>query len=113
MQNSKTDWKKRELASLWPKEGRDFFTGRLTLGNLDTSKLNQDSIINVIMFRNKNQNENNSRPMFSLYVQGDDPNGQNKSSVKAANPEKSKVSSSFESEDSDSEDNQDIDALFS
>ena len=37
MQNSKTDWKTRELGSFWPK--KDFFTGRIKLSNLDAAQL--------------------------------------------------------------------------
>ena len=49
------DWKNREVAALWSKG--DYYTGRLSLNNLDLNNIGPDDTIGIVMFRNKDQNE--------------------------------------------------------
>jgi hypothetical protein len=59
------DWKNREVAALWSKG--DYYTGRLSLSNIDLNNIGPDDTIGIVMFRNKDQNEEGSRPTFNIY----------------------------------------------
>lgn len=110
MQEQKTNWKSREVASLWPKG--DYFTGRLSLSNLDFSQLNPQSVLSVVMFRNKDQNEQNSRPVFNVYaVSGAKEEGNNPPNTKKQSPKP--VAKQAMDDDEDTDDAGSIDALFS
>lgn len=112
MQEQKTNWKSREVASLWPKG--DYFTGRLSLSNLDFSQLNPQSVLSVVMFRNKDQNEQNSRPVFNVYaVSGAKEESANLSNAKKQSPKPAEKRVADEDEDEDTDDAGSIDALFS
>ncbi len=98
MQNNKTDWKTRELGSFWPK--KDFFTGRIKLSNLDAAQLSGDSPINVIMFKNNEQNEAHTRPVFNMYISDGNPSQQNTQQ----NTQQSQKAAQSSSNDSSTED---------
>lgn len=97
MQNNKTDWKKRELGSFWP--NKNFFTGKIKLSNIDASQLSSDSIINVIMFKNDEQNETNTRPVFNMYISDGNPAQQNSQQSQKSSQASSSNSSTDDEED--------------
>ena len=75
MAENKTDWKSREVGSLWSKG--NYHTGKVTLRNLDLSNVSKDSNVSVVMFKNKEQNEQGTRPEYNIYlVDTDDNNSQ-------------------------------------
>jgi len=107
MQNNKTDWKKRELGSFWP--NKNFFTGKIRLSNIDPSQLTRDSIINVIMFKNDEQNEANTRPVFNLYISDGNPSQQNSGGSNEQPQEKNEAS---QNDDSSNQQDDDIMSSF-
>jgi len=73
MQKNKTDWASRELAALWDKG--NFFSGRIDRDKLQKLlSSTEDSQIPVVMFKNKDQNQTNSRPSFNIYMMEDNGN---------------------------------------
>lgn len=70
MSEEKTNWRNREIAACWKKEGGKY-TGAIKLKNIDISKLSQDEEIAVIMFPNTNKQSDRS-PDYSIYLMSDE-----------------------------------------
>jgi len=108
MAENKTDWKSREVGSLWSKG--NYHTGKVTLRNLDLSNVSKDSNVSVVMFKNKEQNEQGTRPEYNIYLVDTDDN--NSQSYKKSN-NASSGSNEQKNESNDQQSDEDgVDALF-
>jgi len=108
------DWKNREVAALWSKG--DYNTGRLSLNNLDLNSIGPDDTIGIVMFRNKDQNEEGSRPTFNIY-KAQSPNENTASPAKQTAPSQkvSKVqkdTAKVAEQSTEEEDDENIPAFF-
>jgi len=108
------DWKNREVAALWSKG--DYYTGRLSLNNLDLNSIGPDDTIGIVMFRNKDQNEEGSRPTFNIY-KAQSPNENTASPAKQTAPSQkvSKVqkdTAKVAEQSTEEEDDENIPAFF-
>jgi hypothetical protein len=119
MATAKNDWKSREVVSLWDKG--NFCAGKMVFKNLDFSKLSKDSVLDVVMFETREQNEQGTRPQYSLYLSVDRDTGKiayeprsNTSSAQGSKYTKSAQSSTQAQNDSSDHqaDEDGVDALF-
>jgi hypothetical protein len=106
------DWKKREVAALWSKG--DYYTGRLSLNNLDLKNIGPDDTIGIVMFRNKDQNEGGTRPSFNVYKSQNPPEGQSPQTRQKDAPQKtsSKAESVKMTQEAQEDDDENIPAFF-
>jgi hypothetical protein len=117
MATTKNDWKSREVVSLWDKG--NFCAGKMVFKNLDFSKLSKDSVLDVVMFETKEQNEQGTRPQYSLYLSVDRDTGKiayeprsNTNSTQGSKYTKSAGSTQAQNDSSDQADEDGVDALF-
>lgn len=63
--NSKTDWSKRDVGALWKREGKNqkYLSGYIKVDESDPTRE-----LKIIVFTNKNKNENQKAPDYRIYI---------------------------------------------
>lgn len=77
-EQTKSDWKERELGALWTREGKSgkFWSGKISLDGKD---------VDIIVYKNKDKGDNDKAP--SLRVYKDRPFNRDSSESKGASNE--------------------------
>jgi len=63
--NQKTDWSKRDVGALWRREGQNqkYLSGYIKIGDAGS-----EQEIKVVVFSNKNKNNNEKAPDYRVYL---------------------------------------------
>ena len=75
--NEKTDWAKRDVGALWKREGQ---SQKYLSGYVKVDELGIERELKIVVFSNKNKNDNEKAPDYRIYVSK--PLEKNLSSVK-------------------------------
>jgi hypothetical protein len=95
-QESKNEWKERELGALWKKSGKtqNYFSGRINISKI----ADEDGFVNIVGFSNKRKSENPNAPDVIIYFSPSasdglslNNSGNSSSETKVSKPEKAKV----------------------
>lgn len=63
--NEKTDWAKRDVGALWKREGQN---QKYLSGYVKVDELGIERELKIVVFSNKNKNDNEKAPDYRIYV---------------------------------------------
>lgn len=63
--NSNTDWSKRDIGALWKREGQN---QKYLSGYIKVDELGIEKEVKVVVFSNKNKNNNDKAPDYRIYI---------------------------------------------
>lgn len=87
--NEKTDWAKRDVGALWKREGQN---QRYLSGYVKVDELGIERELKIVVFSNKNKNDNEKAPDYRIYVSK--PLDKSLNSVKKTEPNLEKTDKS-------------------